>query len=126
MSITLPTAAQVRALISTSKTDLEIDDVVAYAGEFASNCSSVLAMSTTMQAQIVAYLTAHFLSIQAGTGGVIQSEALGDASRSYAIAPQRTGGNALAATRYGQQAMLLDVSGCLEGLGKRKARVKVI
>lgn len=126
MSITLPTAAQVRAIYTTSKTDGEIDTAAAFAGEFASNCAGVLAMSSTMQAHIVAWLTAHFMSIQSGTGGVIQSESLGDASRTYASQVQKMGGNGLYATRYGQQAILLDTTGCLEGLGKRKARMKVI
>jgi hypothetical protein len=76
--------------------------------------------------QVVLYLAAHFVAVTEEKGG-LTSERLGEAEDTYRAPSAREKG--LAATRYGQQAMLLDNSGTLASLSTNvglKARFGVI
>jgi hypothetical protein len=64
--------------------------------------------------QITIYLAAHFASIGLEKGG-LRSKKLGDAQESYKTPGDKDLG--LKSTLYGQQALLLDVSGTLAGIG---------
>lgn len=125
MSLELPTVADVRVIITTTLTDDQITDQITLAEALASQCSGVSNASTTIQAAIVKYITAHFIAMISGGGGVVQSETLGDASKSYAVA-QPSSGAGLNASRYGQQAVMLDTTGCLAKLGKPGIKFKVL
>ena len=125
MSLELPTVDDVRVIITTSLTDDQVTDQIALAEALASQCPGVSSASTTIQAAIVKYITAHLIAMITGGGGVVQSEALGDASKTYATAPAASG-NGLNATRYGQQAIMFDTTGCLARLGKPGIKFKVL
>ena len=62
------------------------------------------------------WLAAHFAAI---TNPQLTSKSLGSASSSF---QKGTVGESLRATLFGQQALALDTSGCLDGFGKTKAK----
>lgn len=126
MTLSLPSAAQVRAVITTSKTDEEIDAIVVQAEALVSSCSGVSNASAAMQETILSWVTAHLIASPAGGGGIVQSEALGDASKSYAVSASPNGTRGLHSTRYGQQAIMFDITGCLAQLGGRRVLWKTL
>jgi hypothetical protein len=120
MTIALPTAADVRAIIETSLTDGQIEALIADAALAAEKC--LLKYDEARQKAIVKWLTAHLIA-STGGNGVLTSQKLGDASETYARA---TLGDGLKGTTYGQQALLLDTCGCLARLGRARASVEAI
>lgn len=121
MSVSTPSVAEVRTIISTTLADASITAIIADAALLAENCPVIEGYSVALQKAIVKWLAAHFISAQ--KGGQLMQKTLGDASESYA-APQTLMG--LNGSVYGQQAILLDASGCLERLGKLKVKFKVL
>lgn len=121
MSLTSPTTAAVRTAIElkATVTDADIQVFIDDAVLLAEQCASVAAMSATKQAAVIKWITAHLMSFRFGAAGGVASETLGDASRSYAVG-SRTYGNDLTSSFYGQQAILLDSTGCLKRLGRDK------
>lgn len=72
-------------------------------------------LSTARLDKIQTYLAAHFLFIATsggGQGGGLKSEKMGESTDEY-FSPEETGGYGLAATSFGQQAMVLDTTGKL-------------
>jgi hypothetical protein len=69
--------------------------------------------------QLELWLAAHLSSTQSAE---VQSEKLGDASVTY----KTSAGDGLAGTRFGQQVMLLDPTGCLKNGGKSPASFNVV
>ena len=67
------------------------------------------------------WLSAHFISIRDRSYRV-QSKKIGEAQETYAAAT----GRGLQMTPYGQQALMLDTSGTLAGMGKRRASITAI
>lgn len=53
---------------------------------------------------------------------VLSSSKLGDAADTY----QRSSGTGLQSSSYGQQAMLFDVNGCIQNLGKKRITWEVL
>lgn len=127
MALATPTASSVRLVINVPSTvaDEDIDEFIADAAALVSRCSAVLALDEVTQKAIVKYVTAHLLSQRFGTAGPLISKALGDASESYA-AGVRTYGTGLMSTFYGQQAVALDPTGCLERVGKMKPTFQLV
>lgn len=77
-------------------------------------------LSTTRLDKIRVYLSAHFLTISeasGGGGGMLKSTKTGEATDEYFSATE-IGGYGLAATAYGQQALVLDTTGSLANLTK--------
>ena len=72
--------------------------------------------SETLLAKIETLLAAHFLVINVERGG-IASEKIGDAVETMTF----KAGSGMSATRYGQQAMLLDPTGVLAAIGRKRA-----
>lgn len=70
---------------------------------------------------IITLLASHFIASSRNLSSAETSRSLGDASKSWAKAQL---GDGLKGTLYGQQALLLDVNGCLQKLGKRKATME--
>lgn len=127
MAVTLPTAAQVRAIITTDLTDDQIDSYVVDASLLVARCISVLDEVT--QTTIIKYTAAHLIQSNGQASGEgfantsVTSMKLGDASESYARAAV---GSGMASTSYGQQAIALDPNGCLLTIGQRPVVFKVL
>lgn len=121
-----PSVADVRAIIviPASVTDEVVEGFIDDAEALVSQCSAVASATDVVQKAILKYVTAHMLANLYGTTGALQSKALGDASKSYGSG-SRTFGTGLAGTHYGQQALLLDPTGCLARLGRQRAFIKV-
>ena len=121
-----PTAAEVRAIISLPLTvvDATIDAMVDAAVLLASNCAGVVSATPELQKEILRWIAAHLLSTFARSGAVTQ-QSLGDASESYASGSLVLG-EGLRGSWYGQQAILLDPTGCLRRLGNVKPQLKVL
>lgn len=124
-----PTPSEVRTIILgglEGVDDSVISAFITTATLVASGCTKIAEGSAELQKEIIKWLTAHYLSLGhlVRSGPIIQ-RSLGDASESYS-APSSVGGAGFMATMYGQQAILLDTSGCLAALGKRKASFKVL
>lgn len=122
----LPSVDDVRAVISTSLTDSQITQMILEADAITSQCSGIASSGEILRAAINKYFVAHMIALLSGNGsGVVQSESLGDASVSYvqALVPNL---GTLSSTRYGQQAITLDTSGCLANLGKMRVSFKVL
>lgn len=113
MAIEKPTAADVQLIISA--TDAQANAAIEDAALIAEHC--VACLSADRQKAIIKYLAAHLIA-STNSGASKTSSKLGDAQDSYARAQL---GDALKGTTYGQQAIALDPSGCLLGLGKIKA-----
>ncbi len=122
-----PSATEVRAIITipASVVDATVEGFIDDAEALVSQCSVVASSSATKQKAIIKWVTAHMLSNLYGTAGPLGSKALGDASKSYASG-FRQYGSGLASTHYGQQALLLEPTGCLANLGKQAAFLKVL
>lgn len=120
MSVTTPTVAAVKAIIATgTMTDDEVQAFIDDAALVAEGVPGVVALGATRQAAVVKWMTAHLISQKDGKGGQLTAKSLGDASESY-TSPSSASAIFLQSTRYGQQACMLDTSGQLADLGKRK------
>jgi len=124
--VCIPSAAEVRAIITTSLTDPAIEAMIEDAELMVEAC--IASMTCQRKTAIIKWVTAHLISsmssITSGGTGVITSDSLGDASRSYAKPTLDSTG--LFGSTYGQQAMALDPNGCLAALGMRKTLFKVL
>jgi hypothetical protein len=113
----------VRVVIATALADPQLTALIGDAVLIAEGCPVVATYDATRQAAIVKWIAAHLVAQQSGKAGALTQKALGDASESYASAAM---GAQLAGSRYGQQAIALDPSGCLAQLGMRRATFKVL
>jgi len=120
--VATPTVADVRSVISTTLSDEQVDLMIQDAVLIVSKCPAVLKANSDRQKAIVKWVAAHLISQRTPEAQVTQ-RSLGDASETFARA---TLGVGLAGTFYGQQAILLDPSGCLERLGRQRAFVRVL
>lgn len=125
MALTKPTVAAVRVVISTTLTDAGVQAMIDDAELIVRQCPAVADLDTDHQAAIVKWVAAHLISQQGGTAGPLTSKTMGDASESYA-AGFRQYGVQLTGSFYGQQALLLETSGCLAKIGKTRAFVQVL
>lgn len=118
----VPTVEEVRAIVGTSTGHSDhiiaafIEDATLVAGD----CLSVYPESR--QKAIVKWLAAHLVASTA-TGAAVSADKLGDASVTYQRATLAEG---LRGTVYGQQALALDINGCLTGRGRARASVQVV
>lgn len=112
-------ASDVRYIIDTDMTDAGIDRMIAAATRLVENCSS--SWSDAQHEDIIEWVAAHLIA--SGATPAVTSEKLGDAQVSYQRAQA---GQGLKGTHYGQTAILLDTTGCLERLGKTTAFWKVL
>lgn len=115
MAVEKPSAADVKAIISTALTDEQIGALIDDAALLAEDC--IASLSSERQKAILKWLTAHLIA-STDFNGMKTSSKLGDAQDSFARA---TLGDALKGTTYGQQALALDPCGCLVNIGKVKA-----
>lgn len=118
---TLPTASDVIALTGTALPEAVVTSLIADAALVAGEC--LTGYSDDRQTAIIKWLAAHMVASTDAGGATLTSEKLGDASQTFARA---TMGEGLKGTIYGQQALALDINGCLAGRGKGRASVEVI
>jgi hypothetical protein len=123
MAIEQPSAAEVRAIITTGATDATIVLVVAHAALMAEACIEDL--DAARQKAILTYMAADILAaaISSGGQGAKTSESLGDASVSWA---SNLAGAEYGKSAYWQRAVMLDPNGCIKRLGMRRATLEKV
>lgn len=122
---TAPTIAEVRNVIAlpSSVLDATVQEFIDMAVVVVDGCASILLLPTTTQAMIVKWVAAHLLSGQYGRGGAVTQKSVGDASETYQSITN-VGGIGLNSSFYGQQALLLDSTGCLARRGRAAATMR--
>lgn len=124
MAIAQPTTAEVKQIVGEFP-DALVSAAIADAVLIVEDCVS--SFTTERQTAIVKWVAAHLIVLTAegstGSAGAVRSEKLGSASVTYMRPAQ---GSNLRATSYGEQALLLDDSGCLARRGKASRTFKVL
>lgn len=121
MALQKPNVADVLAILGGEHSEPLIQSMIDDAALVADNLCTQ-AYDAERQKAIVKWLAAHMVA-STNREGVLTSDKLGDAQQSYARA---TTGEGLKGTTYGQQALLLDINGCLSRLGKPRASIEVV
>lgn len=116
------TPNDVNAILHTDTiSDSVLDSYINIANSIVTdNFSSTDALSDSELVEIERWLTAHLIAITKARMGV--KEKLGDAEITYAGAF----GTGLLSTPYGQTVSMLDTTGTLAALGKKKISIKAI
>jgi hypothetical protein len=113
------TEAEILRLMDSAMTEDQVTPFLRTANGLVTDLlASVEALTDARRAEIEAWLGAHFASIR---DPAVKSDGIDTANFTYETAAVSEG---LKATRYGQQAIMLDISGTLASLasGKRPAR----
>jgi len=92
-----------------------LDDANLFITETLANAS----LSTARLTAIERYLACHFMLMLTERGGLTSSQS-GEYSRDTYVAATFANQTGFAATRYGQQAIMMDTSGILKGLTSKK------
>ena len=116
MALALPTATDVRVVITTDLTDPQIDSIIADASLAVESCAALATYTSARQQAIIKWVAAHFINFINGQGGAISLNVLGSSSVAYANAML---GDGLKSSAYGQQALALDPSGCIGKIGSK-------
>lgn len=123
MTIAVPTTSEVRSIYpAKDKDDVDVQSVINDA-QMMADCTSIAAFNATRQKAIVKWIAAHLLATSNGATGHTTANALGDAHQYLSSGVL---GSNLSGSRFGQQALALDTSGYLAGLGGRQATFKVL
>lgn len=125
MAVETPTVAAVRVVITTSLDDAAVQSLIDDAAALIDGqCSCIASLPSATQQSIVKWVAAYLIStVKQQGGGTLTSDRLGDAARTYST----TGfGKQLASSAYGQNALLLDPTGCLARLGKARATIEKV
>lgn len=127
------TVAEVKEIVTTSLSDTVIASLIEAASEIVTiKLGSIEVMTPILLREIERQLSAHLISIRDSStinqGGTVTYEKVGETERRYAndVLLRSQGPATLQATSYGQQAIILDISGTLANLGKRKAKIETI
>lgn len=113
------TAVDVKTIVETDLTDLQIGAFIVTANRVVEDQLVGSALGAETLKEIEQYLAAHFLSARDPQA---QTEKIGG---EYQVTYQGQTGMALASTHYGQTAMSLDTTGALAAAGMKRARVTV-
>lgn len=120
-----PTPAQIRQFYpQASSDDAVVQAYIDDAAIVAERCAGVVSAASTVQKSVVRWVAIHLMAVGGKDGGQVQSESIGDASKSYTTSG--TSGVNLSSTVYGQRALLLDPSGCLVRLGLKRATFTLV
>ena len=124
------TPSEVKEIISTTLGGTQLNPFITAANLTVTNKLVSLGLSASLLKEIERWLTAHYVSVYLNSvnsqGGLISRERVaGDTEIEY-VTRKISGVANLTATSYGQQAIMLDYTGTLANLGKRKAIIKVI
>ena len=115
-------ADDVRKIIPTDSLDAttDISWAVADATKVTTELFATSGYTPDRTDLITKYLAAHFVVLNTEKGGLVRDR-MGEADQSYVGSRDMSG---LSLTRYGQQAMTLDVSGQLATMDKASRRLK--
>lgn len=115
------TASDVRLVVPTDGVeDATITAMITTAGVLVAQCGGVLSLPQATQDEILKYVTGHLLAVgHLRRSGPVTQRSLGDASQSFASSAMKPG-KGLNATMWGQLAISLDPTGCLEKIGRTK------
>lgn len=114
------TNTQVKQIIDTSLDDDVIDAHIAVASRLVDDLLTGKGMDASRLADIELYLSAHFVAVRDQDAGELTRLTVGDTDATYG----GDLGRALSFTRYGQQALALDISGTLTTIGKVRAQFR--
>ena len=122
-SETLPTVAEVRQIITTGLSDADIGAIIEDAALIVGPC--IEGMAEDRAKAIIKYATADLIAstVASSGGGARTAKALGDASESYASGGT---GAEFGKSAYWSKALLLDTTGCLANLGRRRATLEKV
>jgi hypothetical protein len=112
------TVDEVKEILETTLTDPQLRAFVTAADQTVTEVLSGETLSTTQLREITRWLAAHLASIR---DREVSQEKIGDAQMQYG----GKFGMGLDATLYGQQVKVLDTSGRLANLGKRRTAIQV-
>lgn len=109
------TAAEVKQILDTDLSDAIVDAYIVGANAMVTDALSSSGLSDTLLEEIERWLSAHMIA--STRERMAEKEGAGGASITY------TGkyGEQLASTPYGQQVLILDTTGTMASLGKKKA-----
>lgn len=113
------TGIEVKEILDTALTEGEIAPFITAANLIVTDMLSSSALSTAMLKEIERWLAAHFVAIRDPR---ISREKTEEAEATY----HGKSDMGLNHTSYGQQVRLLDTTGAMANLGKRKASVEVL
>jgi len=116
------TGAEVKEIIDTTLTEAQCDAFIQWANIIVNNRLANSGLSSTTKKEIERWLAAHAICMRDPR---IVNQKIGDASETYEF-PKTQGNLMLERTAYGQQALMLDESGSLTNLGKRKTKIQTI
>lgn len=119
------TATEVKEIISTNLTNVQVDPFIAIANQLVTNLLGEKAsLSDANRKEIERWLSAHYITVyekrEAGRG-IIGFGGIGGSSGKSPVV-----GFGLGSTSYGQTAIELDITGELSNVGKSKASVSII
>lgn len=123
------TATEVKQIITTTLSDEAIGVFITPANLLVTSKLGTLGMSDELLKEIERWLSAHFISIflqsDKNDGGTMTRDKVGESEREWKVS-QQFKENTLGMTNYGKQAVLLDTSGTLVDLGKRKVKITTL
>jgi hypothetical protein len=114
MTSALVTGAEVKQIYPTNS---DVSPFIDVAHVLVTEELAASGLSDSRKAQIEKYLAAHFALVTLERGGLSRQK-IGDAEDYYQIWNNRE--QSLSATRFGQQALILDTTGTLASLGTNK------
>lgn len=130
------TASEVKEIIVTEFSGSALDPFITAANLIVTEKLSDVGLSNDLLKEIERWLAAHFIyasnptysSTDTKAKGPVTFERVGETARSYGNIMQqiRISLGVLSSTVYGQQALILDMSGTLASLGKKRASVNVL
>lgn len=117
------TANDVKQVISTTMADPQIQSLGSVACAYMDQVfSGDVTLSEELLRHIETYITAHLISIHSPEEGLMKTHEVGETKIELTLNP----GTGLGASRFGQQAMLLDLTGKLKAAQTTMAEFKVI
>lgn len=127
------TAQEVKEIIETNLSDSRINTFITAANAIiTAKISQSPVLSDTLIKEIERWLSAHLITIykQAGgseaSGGIVRFERVGETAVGYDMSSKKMNTLNLENTEYGRQVVMLDITGTLANLGKRKARMDTL
>lgn len=113
------TAAEVKEIIDTDLTEEQVSPFITAANLTITDILGTSGLSSDQLKEIERWLSAHFVAVRDPR---ISAEKTADASATY----QGKTAMGLDSTFYGQQAKMLDTTGVLANIGKKKASMNVL
>lgn len=130
------TSAEVKEILVTALTGTQLDPFITAANAIVTEKLGDSGLGDTLLKEIERWLSAHFIYISnpsysstaKNARGSVISEKVGDATIEYADISRGKYSNLglLSSTIYGQQAIVIDLTGTLANLGKKRASINVL